>query len=216
MDITVKQMMQIEENGHQMGFLRKFMMENAGATAARYLVERFTDISSKKILFFAGLGNNGGDAFVIARHLAGFGANVIVVLLGHPDKIRTEEARTNWRILEKMDSVNLIITSDVNELNLEADIIVDGILGTGISGKIREPYASAIDAINKSAAFKLAVDIPSGLDPDTGNVSDRCVKAGVTITFHKMKVGMPKRKDMCGNILVEKIGIPPEAEVGVI
>ncbi len=216
MDITVKQMMQIEENGHQMGFLRKFMMENAGATAARYLVERFTDISSKKILFFAGLGNNGGDAFVIARHLAGFGANVIVVLLGHPDKIKTEEARTNWRILEKMDSVNLIITSDVNELNLEADIIVDGILGTGISGKIREPYASAIDAINKSAAFKLAVDIPSGLDPDTGNVSDRCVKAGVTITFHKMKVGMPKRKDMCGNILVEKIGIPPEAEVGVI
>ncbi len=216
MDITVKQMMQIEENGHQMGFLRKFMMENAGAAAARYLAENFTTVSAKKILVFAGLGNNGGDAFVVARHLAGFGCDVKVILLGSPDKIKTDEAQTNWKILEKMNSVDLIIASDVSDLDIKADIIVDGILGTGISGKIREPHASAIDLINKSKAFKLALDIPSGLDPDTGNVSDKCVKADVTITFHKMKVGMPKRKDMCGTILVEKIGIPPEAEVSVL
>ncbi|HLA21943.1 MAG TPA: NAD(P)H-hydrate epimerase, partial [Nitrosopumilaceae archaeon] len=112
--------------------------------------------------------------------------------------------------------IDLIIASDVSDLDIKADIIVDGILGTGISGKIREPYASAIDLINKSKAFKLALDVPSGLDPDTGNVSDKCVKADVTITFHKMKVGMPKRKDMCGTILVEKIGIPPEAEASVL
>ncbi len=216
MDITVKQMMQIEENGHQMGFLRKFMMENAGAAAARYLAENFTTVSAKKILVLAGLGNNGGDAFVVARHLAGFGCDVKVILLGNPNKIKTNEAQTNWKILEKMNSVNLMIASDVSDLDIKADIIVDGILGTGISGKIREPYASAIDLINKSKAFKLALDVPSGLDPDTGNVSDKCVKADVTITFHKMKVGMPKRKDMCGTILVEKIGIPPEAEVSVL
>jgi NAD(P)H-hydrate epimerase len=216
MDITVKQMMQIEENGHQMGFLRKFMMENAGAVAARYLVETFSDISSKKILVFAGLGNNGGDAFVVARHLAGFGCNVRVILLGSPDKIKTDEAQTNWNILEKMNSVDLIIASDVSDLDIKADIIVDGILGTGISGKIREPHASAIDLINKSKAFKLALDVPSGLDPDTGNTNDKCVKADLTITFHKMKVGMPKRKDICGTILVEKIGIPPEAEASVL
>jgi len=216
MDITVKQMMQIEENGHQMGFLRKFMMENAGAAAARYLAENFPDLSSKKILVFAGLGNNGGDAFVVARHVAGFGCDVKVILLGSPDKIKTDEAQTNWKILEKMNSIDLIIASDVSDLDIKADIIVDGILGTGISGKIREPYASAIDLINKSKAFKFALDVPSGLDPDTGNVSDKCVKADVTITFHKMKVGMPKRKDMCGTILVEKIGIPPEAEASVL
>jgi NAD(P)H-hydrate epimerase len=216
MDITVKQMMQIEENGHQMGFLRKFMMENAGAAAARYLAENFPDLSSKKILVFAGLGNNGGDAFVVARHVAGFGCDVKVILLGSPDKIKTDEAQTNWKILEKMNSIDLIIASDVSDLDIKADIIVDGILGTGISGKIREPYASAIDLINKSKAFKLALDVPSGLDPDTGNASDKCVKADVTITFHKMKVGMPKRKDMCGTILVEKIGIPPEAEASVL
>ncbi|MGI0041661.1 MAG: NAD(P)H-hydrate epimerase [Nitrosopumilaceae archaeon] len=216
MDITVKQMMQIEENGHQLGFLRKFMMENAGAVAARYLTENFPDISSKKILVFAGLGNNGGDAFVVARHLAGFDCDVRVILLGSPDKIKTDEAQTNWKILEKMNSVDLIIASDVSDLDIKADIVVDGILGTGISGKIREPYASAIDLINKSKTFKLALDVPSGLDPDTGNASDKCVKADVTITFHKMKVGMPRRKDMCGTILVEKIGIPPEAEASVL
>lgn len=216
MDITVKQMMQIEENGHQMGFLRKFMMENAGAAAARYLAENFPDLSSKKILVFAGLGNNGGDAFVVARHVAGFGCDVKVILLGSPDKIKTDEAQTNWKILEKMNSIDLIIASDVSDLDIKADIIVDGILGTGISGKIREPYASAIDLINKSKAFKLALDVPSGLDPDTGNTNDKCVKADLTITFHKMKVGMPKRKDICGTILVEKIGIPPEAEASVL
>ena len=216
MDITAKQMMQIEENGHQMGFLRKFMMENAGAAAARYLSERFSDISSKKVLIFAGLGNNGGDAFVVARHLAGFGCDVKVILLGSPTRIKTDEGKTNWKILERMNSVDLIVTSDVRELDLKADIIVDGILGTGISGKLREPYASAIDLINKSPAFKLVLDVPSGLDPDTGLVHDRCVKADVSITFHKMKIGMPKRKEVCGNIIVQKIGIPPEAEAGVL
>lgn len=216
MDITVKQMMQIEENGHQMGFKRNFMMENAGAAVARFLSEKFLDISSKKILVFAGLGNNGGDALVVARHMTGFDSDVKVILLGSPDKIKTEEARTNWAILEKMNSIDLLISSDVSGLDLKADVVVDGILGTGISGKIREPYASAIDMINKIKAFKIAIDIPSGLDPDTGTTSDKCVKADVTITFHKMKVGMPKRNDVCGTILVEKIGIPPEAEVGVL
>ena len=216
MDITVKQMMQIEENGHQMGFPRKLMMENAGASASRYLVEKFPNISSKKILVFAGLGNNGADAFVIARHLAGYGSNVKVVLLGNPDKIKTDEARTNWKLLEKMNSIDLIIASNVSELYIQADVIIDGILGTGISGKIKEPYASAIDMINKSKAYKLAIDVPSGLDPDTGNAYGQCVKADSTVTFHKMKVGMPKRKDVCGTILVEKIGIPPEAEDGVL
>jgi len=216
MEITVKQMMQIEENGHQMGFFRKLMMENAGSNTTRYLVESYPDLASKKVTVIAGLGNNGGDAFVVARHLAGFGCRPTVILLGHPDRIKTEDARSNWGILEKMNSINLVLTSDINEIVNDAEIIVDGILGTGISGKIREPYSSAIDLINRSHAFKLAIDVPSGLDPDTGLVNDKCVKADTTITFHKMKIGMPKSKDMCGKIIVEKIGIPPEAEIGVL
>lgn len=216
MEITVKQMMQIEENGHQMGFFRKLMMENAGASTARYLIEKYENLQEKKIMVFAGLGNNGGDSFVVARHLAGFGCNPDVVLLGNPDKIKTEESLSNWKILEKMNSINLMVTSDPTSILLNADIIIDGILGTGVSGKIREPHATAIDLINKSKAFKLSVDVPSGLDPDSGAVIDKCIKANVTITYHKMKIGMPKRMDMCGKIIVEKIGIPPEAEVGVL
>ena len=217
MCITVKQMMQIEENGHQMGFLRKFMMENAGAAAVKRLVGKFDDIKSKNVLVFAGLGNNGGDGLVIARHLSGYGSNVTVFLLGEPDNIRSEECSWNWNLLEKTKSVKLLTGGNLGDLNnLEFDIIIDGILGTGISGEIREPQSSAITFINKSNAFKLTVDVPSGVDPDTGNKNSPHVIADMTVTFHRMKIGMPKAKDVCGEIFVEKIGIPPEAEIGVL
>ena len=211
-------MMQIEENGHQMGFLRKFMMENAGAAAAKRIEEKYPiDYLKEGILVFAGLGNNGGDGLVIARHLAGYGANVTVFLLGEPDNIRSEECSWNWSLLEKMKSVKLLTGGNLENLNnLKFNLIIDGILGTGISGEIREPQASAITFINKSNAFKLAVDVPSGVDPDTGNKNLPHVKADMTVTFHRMKVGMPTAKDVCGEIFVEKIGIPPEAEIGVL
>jgi NAD(P)H-hydrate epimerase len=215
MDITVKQMYQIEENGHQMGFPRQLMMENAGAAMIKHIANKFPDLHSKKVLIFAGLGNNGGDALVVARHLAGYGSNVTVVLLGSPQNIKTTECRTNWQILQKMKSVNLVFELD-RVTNQNPDIIIDGILGTGISGAIREPQASAIDLINRTKAFKIAVDVPTGMNPDTGETADKYVKADMTVTFHKMKVGIPKRLDICGMIFVEKIGIPPEAEIGVL
>ena len=218
MCITVKQMMQIEENGHQMGFLRKFMMENAGAAATKRLVEKFGDVKSKNVLVFAGLGNNGGDGLVIARHLVGYGSNVTVFLLGEADNIRSEECSWNWNLLEKTKSVKLLTGGNLEHLNnLEFSVIVDGILGTGIAGEIREPHASAIKFINgKEWRDVVAVDVPSGLNPDTGEVNKICVNAVMTVTFHRMKVGMPKRKDVCGEIFVEKIGIPPEAEIDIL
>ncbi len=215
MEISVEQMMQIENNGHQMGFLKKLMMENAGAAAVKNLIKKFDDISKKNVVVFAGLGNNGGDALVMARHLSGYGVSVTVVLLGESEKIKTEESQWNWKLLEKMSSVKLISGTNSN-FDYKADIIIDGILGTGISGEIREPYSSAINFINSSDSFKFAVDVPSGLDPDTGNTANIVVKADLTVTFHKMKKGMPKSNDLCGEIIVEKIGIPPEAEEGVL
>ena len=247
-------MMQIEENGHQMGFLRKFMMENAGAAATKRLVEKFGDVKSKNVLVFAGLGNNGGDALVMARHLVGHGAEVKVLLLGCPENIKTEESKLNWSILEnmiemrnhhKLSSVHIMSLTELEadlkgwrddvshpapdpkgwrdlpdylgDVEHEPDIIVDGILGTGITGEIREPFSKAINRFNDSfTCFKFAVDVPSGLDPQTGETSNICTKCDMTVTFHRMKVGMPKRKDVCGEIFVEKIGIPPEAEIGVL
>ena len=214
MEITVDQMYNIENKGHDMGFLKKFMMENAGAAAVRRLLEKI-DVESKNILIFVGLGNNGGDGLVMARHLAGYGAKVTVMLLGSPDKIKTEESNWNWSILQKMPSVNLISGNSM-DFNFKPDIIIDGILGTGISGDIREPYASAINFINEANCYKFAVDVPSGLDPQTGETANICSKCDMTVTFHKMKQGIPKRKDLTGELFAEKIGIPPEAEEGIL
>ena len=236
MCITVKQMMQIEENGDAMGFSRKFMMENAGAAVAKRIIDYWQldtplGIHQGKIhdvLVVAGLGNNGGDSLVIARHLAGYGLHPTVLLLGRPEHIKTEECLWNWNLLTKINSVSTIDDEDFTTFQEfengysrnNYDIIIDGILGTGISGKIREPQASAITFINESNVTKdaqiVSVDVPSGLNADTGETNQVCVEADMTYTFHRMKVGMQKRTDVCGQIYVEKIGIPPEAEIGVL
>ena len=215
MEISVDQMYQIENKGHDMGFLKKFMMENAGAAAVRRLLEKFGSVKSKNIVIFIGMGNNGGDGQVMARHLVGHGANATVILLGTPEKIKTEESKWNWSILEKMKSVQLIIGNSF-EIDFQPDVIIDGVLGTGITGEIREPYASAINYINETNCFKFAVDVPSGLDPQTGEIANIYTKCDMTVTFHKMKQGIPKRKDLTGEVFVEKIGIPPEAEDGIL
>jgi NAD(P)H-hydrate epimerase len=215
MEISVDDMYKIENKGHEMGFLKKFMMENAGAAAVRRLIEKTGSADSKNIVIFVGLGNNGGDGLVMARHLAGHGAKVTVMLLGTPDKIKTEESNWNWSILEKMPSVKLMSDSSI-DFDFKPDILVDAILGTGITGEIREPYASAINYINETKCYKFAVDVPSGLDPQTGDTANIFTKCDMTVTFHKMKQGIPKRKDLTGELFAEKIGIPPEAEDGIL
>lgn len=212
MEISVKQMMAIEEKGHSMGFLKKFMMENAGASAVRRLQEAFA-VSGKSVLVVAGTGNNGGDGMVMARHLAGLGANVRISLVGDPALLRTEEAKWNWDLLKSMPSVQII---DKYTDCPDSDVLIDAILGTGITGQPRQPHASAISFINDSKGFKLAVDVPSGLDADTGDAQGPCVRADMTVTFHRAKTGLGSRGDVCGKIFVEPIGIPPEAETGIL
>ncbi len=223
--ITSDQMYAIEQNGHSIIGMRRFlMMENAGHGVADFVVRRFKNLKNKKIVTVCGTGNNGGDGFVASRHLAGYGAKVTVILLGSPSSLRSEEARLNWSIIEKMDSIELIfgkdLTPHINDRIAYADIILDGIFGTGIKGEIRQPYASAIDAINKSKAYTLAIDVPSGFDPNTGQIHKKCIMADATITFHRLKVGLAEKKKSkkkyTGPISVERIGIPPEAEKGVI
>jgi len=214
MEISVDQMYQIENNGHDMGFLKKFMMENAGAAAVKRLAEK-VDLEEKNVLIFVGMGNNGGDGLVMARHLSGYGSKVTVVLLGPPEKIKTEESGWNWSILEKMSSVKLLSGNEIS-FDFNPDVVIDGILGTGITGEIKEPYSSAINYINKLDCFKFAVDVPSGLNPETGETANIYVKSDMTVTFHKMKRGIPKRKDLTGELYAEKIGIPPEAEKDVL
>ena len=178
-------------------------MENAGRGVAEEIAKRFED---GKIIVFAGLGNNGGDGFVAVRHLKNF--DVEVFLLGRKRDIRTEIARRNFDILERS---GIKIWEAQIPSKLEADIVIDAMLGTGVRGKLREPYKSAVDLINQSECYVVSVDLPTGLDPDTGKYED-VVKADLTITFHKAKPGILRAKDVVGEIVVKDIGIPSKFE----
>ena len=204
-------MYRIEEAGHAMGFYKKFMMENAGAAAVRRLLER-APAEGRKVHVLCGMGNNGGDGMVMARHLAGHGAKVSLELMGDPKDLRTEESRWNWSLLERMSSVKL----EKAGASHRPDVLIDAMLGTGISGAVREPYASAILRLNGSACLKVAVDVPSGLDPQTGLASEPVARCDMTVTFHRMKKGIPARPDLTGDVYVERIGIPPEAHEGIL
>jgi len=209
--ITSSRMAAIDANCEYLGIKRIQLMENAGAAIARAVKER---ISTGKVVILAGKGNNGGDAFVAARHLSGY--DVRVILLGRKEEIKTHEALQNWNALEKT-SVPRMQVAESNEFDLKlienADIIIDGIFGTGVRGKIRELESTAIDLINTSGAFVISVDVPSGLDPDGGKF-EKSVKSGLTLTFHKMKAGLQPCdvKKYTGEIKVIDIGIPQEAE----
>ena len=221
--ITSEQMYSIEDNGYAIfGMKKLLMMENAGHGLADFVVsEKGPNLGGKKIISLCGTGNNGGDAMVASRHLsAQNGIEVTVVLLGDTKNIKTEETTVNWSIIQKMKSIKILTGPRVLELAKkkisDSDIIIDGIFGTGIKGEIREPFSSAIDLINASNAYVVAVDIPSGLDPNDGIFHEKCVKANATVTFHRIKKGLTAKKDYTGKVHLEKIGIPIEAEQGVV
>jgi NAD(P)H-hydrate epimerase len=182
--------------------------------------ETNTKVVGKRIVAVCGGGNNGGDAMVCMRHLSyNPEAKYTVLLLIDPRDLRTDEARENWAILKRLDSVELLWSNKIDQIKskiLDSDILIDGILGTGVSGTIREPHSSAIEYINKSGSYIFSVDIPSGLDPNSGQVHDKCVKANATVTFHRIKKGLLNNEKYSGHIHLEHIGIPREAERGIL
>ena len=190
----------LDVNCEYFGLSRLQLMENAGRGLAEEILRRFEPC---KVAIFAGLGNNGGDSFVCARFLKGF--DVKVFLLGRSRDIKTEIAKRNFEILKRSNYKILELRDEIPDF--DSDVIVDGMLGTGVRGKLGGIYARAVEAINNSDAFKVAVDIPTGLNPDTGEY-EICVKADLTVTFHKPKPGLFKARDVVGEIVVKDIGIP--------
>jgi NAD(P)H-hydrate epimerase len=221
--ISSKQMYRIEDIGHNIfGMKKVLMMENAGYGIVELLLKKFKKIDNLKITAICGTGNNGGDAMVAARHLSSHCKKPItVILLGKSNRIKTEEALMNFEIINKMiktikiKSFDDLDTKIKNEI-IKSDIIIDGIFGTGIQGNIKQPHSIAIDLINKSKAYTVAVDIPSGLDPNTGCINSNCVIADNTITFHRIKNGLLNNKKYTGVIFLKKIGIPNEVEEQII
>jgi NAD(P)H-hydrate epimerase len=208
----------------ELGISGLVLMENAGRGCVD-VMERIGIHGPVAIL--CGKGNNAGDGFVIARHLETRGYECRVLLLSNPNELRGDAA-TNFSILQRTDvqivnlclqragasaRLNLSNASPPSEMS-DATWLVDALLGTGTQGDPRPPFDTAIDWINARAAKtqSLAVDVPSGLDCDTGLPSAHTVRADHTCTFAAMKTGLalPAARPFTGTIHVCDIGLPPE------
>ena len=190
------------------------LMENAGKGAAEVISNTFPDIHKKKIAIIAGKGNNGGDGLVIARYLLNQGVSVRVYLLTDPKGLRGD-AETNFNIFQRMKGEVISVPSSKDYVKLKKDlerfdILVDGIFGTGLDAEVRGYYREVIDHLNTLQRPIVAIDIPSGLDADTGKPLGTAIRASLTITFGLPKVGhlIPPGIDYVGEVKVIDIGIP--------
>ena len=187
------------------------LMENAGRAVADALEEALEPLDLMKVAVVCGKGNNGGDGFVAARHLLNRGIEVEIMLLGNTADL-TGDARTNADILAKpgIPIAELADSAALAERLEHAEVVIDAVFGTGLNTAPRGRYAEAIDAVNESDCFVLAVDVPSGVDADTGDVPGSAVEADLTVTMGLAKQGLllhPGRA-CCGDIEVADVGIP--------
>lgn len=211
--ITTRDMRALDINAEYFGISRLQLMENAGKSVAEEVVSRIGRRTSR-IAIFCGLGGNGGDGFVAARHLACMGFKVTVILAGRPSDINNEEARKNWRALTNLrSSVSIIEVHDSSLIpDVKADVVIDALLGIGLERPPRPPISWLIRKINEMDSYRVAIDVPSGINSDTGEVLGEAVKAHLTVTFHKAKPGLLKAKEYVGELVVRSIGIPEEVE----
>ncbi len=211
MVITVKEMRVIETNCVGLGIPLRMLMEAAGASVARVVEERISPNGAGRVVVLAGKGGNGGDALVAARYLSGRGYTVAVVPAYPFEQVEHPDTRANLEILKRLDTVEFTKPGDTSVLQ-DAGVIIDGLLGTGVRGELREPIRSLVVEANRSRArLRVAIDTPTGLNPDTGEIHGIAFKADVTVTFHDVKPGLLKKKDIAGEIVVANIGVPRDA-----
>jgi hydroxyethylthiazole kinase-like uncharacterized protein yjeF len=210
---SVKEIRMLDKKAEEFGLKSEILMENAG-NAAFYAIEKeMHGVEEKKFVVFAGTGNNGGDGFVVARKLASSGASVSLFLLGDPAKIRGA-ALENYNRLNSfpIERYTIKFFDRITEMNIfRCDAIIDAIFGIGISREIKGIYKEIIEGINISGKTVFSIDIPSGINGDTGEIMGTAVKANYTITF-----GLPKRglfiypgADFTGKLYISHISYPP-------
>jgi len=213
---------------NELGIPGAVLMENAGRSCAELIQEKLSSKTSPKVCIFCGTGNNGGDGFVIARHLLNNGSDfakatpdkfaLVTVICGDYKKVKGD-AKINLDILEKLAApveqldLNTIddIKNSVTSFAKGADMIVDAIFGTGLTGQLRDEYKRLIEGINALGRPILAVDIPSGLDCDTGLALGAAIKADWTVTFVAVKKGFAPEsaRQYTGEIYIASIGVEP-------
>ena len=218
-------MMVTDNNCEYLGLSRLCLMESAGKSLAEEVgkIAVYTFSKPVKVVIFTGSGGNGGDGFVAARYLLNRGYDVDIYML--KDNIRSPYSKTNLEILmnmkprlSRLNIFNLKTLEDIDNCEVAKSndsefIIVDGLLGTGIKGKLQTNIRRAIEVINESKGIKISVDVPSGMDPLTGEIADLAVVPDYTISFHKIKTGVRNaEEEVVGGLVTADIGIPFEAE----
>ena len=218
--LTAEQMKIVEKNAVENGMTYLRLMENAGAACARIIRETYliTKGITKSVVVVCGRGKNGGDGFVIARKLYEAGCPVNIILTGGSP--RDFESIEMMKIVSRLpikiidyDNNNSVANGLIND----TDIIVDAVFGTGFSGMADQKAASLFCLINESHALKVSVDIPSGLNCDSGSVLSNCIHADLTVAisdFKPVHVLVPASQ-YCGNSVVADIGIPQQAYSGM-
>jgi len=195
------------------------LMENAGRLTAVACVKTLKSAKGKSVCIFCGIGNNGGDGFVVARHLLDEGFKVKVFLIGSAKKLKRDPL-LNYNILKNLkcpvESIKTANSKVVKEIK-KSSLIVDAIFGIGLNRAIGEPYKGIIEAINVEKKKVIALDVPSGLDATIGKILGVCIKASQTVTFAVMKKGFLKNEGskLCGKVTVADIGIPKRLEKDV-
>jgi NAD(P)H-hydrate epimerase len=186
------------------------LMENASRGAADAALRMLHTPQNAQVLILCGGGNNGGDGLAAARHLHNAGCSVRIALTIDPVRY-TGDALINWQIVQAMHLAVVSATTALVE-TAEADLILDAIFGTGLAQVPRSPFEKIVEALDRRGVPILAIDLPSGLDCDTGKAMGACVRATRTITFvgEKLGFGNPEAMQYLGEVEVAGIGCPRE------
>ncbi|HCJ65887.1 MAG TPA: NAD(P)H-hydrate epimerase [Elusimicrobia bacterium] len=222
--LTVKEINEIDRlASKKYGIPSIILMENAGRAVAEETIKTLKrqipryrrDTKTQKIAIFCGSGKNGGDGFVSARYLFNHGYMIEVYLLKNPTKI-SGDSLTNFTILKKIGIktklVSVNIFSNLSHELKSVDCIIDALFGTGLKGKIEGLPAQLIKLINQTKKSIISIDIPSGLDADTGFSFGECIKATVTVTMGYPKKGFPnpQAKKFLAKLIIADIGYPKQ------
>jgi NAD(P)H-hydrate epimerase len=224
--ISGEEMRGVDLRAQRLGMSGDSLMEEAGtavAMAALAMLGQGDDGRQGPVLVLAGPGNNGGDGHVAARRLAAAGVRSVVALVSGDPRPATRDAATNWDRLDGIPEVERLHMSTAHETRLllngieRAGLVIDALLGTGVQGALREPILSAVEVCLRARSVGvpiLAVDTPTAVDGTSGAPSDPVVRADVTITFHRPRVGLLTRSGarLAGRVLVAPIGIPQQAD----
>lgn len=195
----------------EFGLSAVVLMENASRAAIHALTQAIGSVRGRTTVIFAGSGNNGGDAFALARHMANLDAKVLILHAKHLHQY-SDECAYHLRLAQAMGISCAYLPEYELDLLPPIDIVVDGLLGTGFEGELRPDVQRWIKRINKlgNSAFVLSLDIPSGLNGATGHPMPLAVRASMTVCFEETKLGLslPPARDYIGQLQTVQIGIP--------